>query len=121
MAPALRTTIKPPPRIKVSKAKDEDLDGNKEVLGPLLKENGNGRDTTEQEHNKEDNYSIASSTLTTSNKDRNKENNRFSALSALTTPNKDYNKEDKHFITLSALTASNKDYNNISNIKDNSD
>ena len=42
MAPALRATAEPPPDIKVSKVKDKDLDGNKEVLGPLLKKNSNG-------------------------------------------------------------------------------
>ena len=47
MAPALRATVKPPPDIKVSKAEDEDLDGNEEVLGPLLEENGNRQEAAE--------------------------------------------------------------------------
>ena len=41
MAPALRAIVEPPPNIKVSKAKDKDLDGDEEVLGPLLEENSN--------------------------------------------------------------------------------
>ena len=41
MAPALRAIVEPPPNIKVSKAKNKDLDSNKEVLGPLLEENSN--------------------------------------------------------------------------------
>ena len=40
MVSALRATVEPLPDTKVSKAEDEDLDGNKEVLGPLLEENG---------------------------------------------------------------------------------
>ena len=46
MAPALRATVEPPPDIKVSKVKDKDLDGNKEILGPLLEENSDGREAT---------------------------------------------------------------------------
>jgi len=41
VAPTLRATVEPPPNTKVSKAKDKDLDSNKEVLGPLLEENSN--------------------------------------------------------------------------------
>ena len=62
--------VEPPPDIKVSKAEDEDLDGNEEVLGSLLEENSNRREAAEQERNEEDNRSIALSVLTTSNKDR---------------------------------------------------
>jgi hypothetical protein len=39
VAPALRAIVEPLPNTKVSKAKDKDLDSNKEVLGPLLEEN----------------------------------------------------------------------------------
>ena len=46
MAPVLRATAEPLPDIKVSKVKDKDLDGNKEVLGPLPEENSNGREAT---------------------------------------------------------------------------
>ena len=46
MAPALKAIIKPLPDIKVSKAKDKDLNGNKEILSPLLEENGNRREAT---------------------------------------------------------------------------
>ena len=69
MAPTIRAIVKPLLNIKVFKAKDKDLDSNKEVLGPLLKENSNRREATKQEHNKEDNHFITLSTLTTSNKD----------------------------------------------------
>ena len=41
MVPTLRATVEPLPDIKVFKAEDKDLDGNKEVLGPLLEENSN--------------------------------------------------------------------------------
>ena len=44
MAPALRAIVEPPLDIEVFEAKDEDLDGNKEILGPLLEENNNGRE-----------------------------------------------------------------------------
>jgi hypothetical protein len=71
VAPTLRATVEPPPNIKVSKAKDKDLDSNKEVLGPLLKENSNRREAAKQERDEEDNRSITSSALTTSNKDCN--------------------------------------------------
>ena len=47
MAPALRATVEPPPDTKVSKAENKDLDGNKEVLGPLPEENGNRREAAE--------------------------------------------------------------------------
>jgi len=71
VAPTLKATVEPSPDTKVSKAEDKDLDGNKEVLGPLLEENSNRREAAEQERNKEDNYSIALSALTASNKDHN--------------------------------------------------
>jgi hypothetical protein len=71
VAPTLRATVEPPPNIKVSKAKDKDLDSNKEVLGPLLKENSNRREAVKQERDEEDNRSITSSALATSNKDCN--------------------------------------------------
>jgi hypothetical protein len=74
---ALRATVEPLFNIKVSKAKDEDLDSNKKVLGPSLKENSNRQEAAKQEYNKEDNYSIALSTLTTSNKDYNKDHNNL--------------------------------------------
>ena len=120
MALALRATVKPLLNIKVSKAENKDLDGNKEVLGPLPKENSNRQKAAEQERNKEDNYSIASSALITSNKDHNKEDNYFITLSTLATSNKDRNEENNYSITSSALTTSNKDHDNIFNIKDNS-
>jgi len=41
VAPTLRVIVEPPPNIKVFKAKDKDLNSNKEVLGPLLEENSN--------------------------------------------------------------------------------
>ena len=53
VAPALRAIVEPPPNIKVSKAKDKDLDSNKEVLSPLLEENSNRREAAKQEHNKD--------------------------------------------------------------------
>ena len=71
MAPTLRAIVEPLPNIKVSKAKDKDLDSNKEVLGPLLEENSNRREAAKHERDKEDNRSITLSALTTSNKDRN--------------------------------------------------
>jgi len=41
VAPTLRAIVEPLPNTKVSKAKDENLDSNEEVLGPLLEENSN--------------------------------------------------------------------------------
>jgi hypothetical protein len=75
--PALRAMAKPLPNIEVSKAEDEDLNSNKEVLGPPLKENGDGQEAAKQEYNKEDNYFITLSTLTASNKDYNKDYNNL--------------------------------------------
>jgi len=70
VTPTLRAIVEPPPNIKVSKAKDKDLDSNKEVLGPLLEENSNRQEAAKQERDKEDNRSITLSALTASNKDR---------------------------------------------------
>ena len=75
VALALRAIVKPSPNIKVFKAEDEDLDGNKKVLGPPLEENGNGREAAKQECNKEDNRFITLNALTASNKDYNKDHN----------------------------------------------
>jgi len=47
VAPALRAMVEPLPDTKVSEVEDEDLDGNEEVLGPLLEENGNRREAAE--------------------------------------------------------------------------
>jgi len=47
VAPALRAMAEPPPDTKVSEVEDEDLDGNKKVLGPLLEENGDRREAAE--------------------------------------------------------------------------
>jgi len=47
VAPALRATAEPPPDTEVSKVKDKDLNSNKEVLGPLLEENGDGQEAAE--------------------------------------------------------------------------
>jgi len=85
----------PPPDTKVSKVKDEDLDGNKEVLGPLPEENGNGREAAEQERNKKDNCSITLSALTASNKDRDDISNIEDNSDWLLTSGKSSNKEDK--------------------------
>ena len=95
MAPALRATVEPPPDIEVSEAKDEDLDSNKEVLGPLLEENSNGREAAEQERNEEDNRSIASSVLTASDKDRNDISNMEDNSDWLLTSGESSNKEDE--------------------------
>ena len=92
MAPALRATVEPLLNTKVSEAKNKDLDSNEEVLGPLLKENGNGREAAEQERNKEDNYSIALSALTASDKDRDDIEDNSDWLLTL---GKSSNKEDK--------------------------
>jgi hypothetical protein len=45
VAPGYRATVEPPLEVtNASEAKEEeDLNGNKEVLGPLLDENGNRR------------------------------------------------------------------------------
>jgi len=95
VAPALRATVEPPPNIKVFKAEDKDLDGNKEVLGPLLEENSDRREAAEQERNKEDNRSIALSALTTSNKDRDDISNIGDNSNWLSTLGKSSNKENK--------------------------
>ena len=95
VAPALRATVEPLPNTKVSKVKDKDLDDNKEVLGPLLEENSNRREAAEQERNKEDNYSITLSALTTSNKDCNNISNIEDNSNQLSTLGKSSNKEDE--------------------------
>ena len=92
MAPALRATVEPPPNTEVSEAEDKDLDSNKEVLGPLPEENGNRQEAAEQERNKEDNRSIASSALTASNKDRDDIEDNSDWLS---TSGESSNKEDE--------------------------
>ena len=55
MEPSYRATIEPPLEVtNASKAKEEEnLNGNEEVLGPLLDKNGDGRQAAEQE--REDN------------------------------------------------------------------
>ena len=95
VAPTLRAIVEPPPNIKVSKAKDKDLDGNKEVLGPLLEENSNRQEAAKQERNKEDNRSITLSVLTTSDKDRDNISNIEDNSNQLLTLGKSSNKEDK--------------------------
>jgi hypothetical protein len=80
VAPALRATAKPLPNIEVSKAEDEDLDSNKEVLGPPPEENGNGQEAAKQKYNKEDNHSITLSALIASNKDRDEDHNNLSNI-----------------------------------------
>ena len=95
VAPTLRAIVEPLPNTKISKAKDKDLDGNKEVLSPLLEENSNRQEAAEQERNKEDNRSITLSALTTSNKDRDNISNIEDNSNQLLTLGKSSNKEDK--------------------------
>ena len=105
--PALRAIVEPLPDIKVSKAEDEDLDSNKEVLGPLLEENSDRQNAAEQEHNKEDNCSITLSALTAFNKDRNKDYNNLSNIrdnsNQLLTLGESSNGENKDFNNNSLL------------------
>ena len=107
MAPALRAIVKPFPDIKVSKAEDEEIDSNQEVLGPPLEENSDGQEATEQECNKEDNYSIALNALTASNKDCNKDHNNLFNIGDnsnwLLTSSKSSNREDEDFNNSSLL------------------
>ena len=103
VTPVLRATVKPLPDIKVFKAEDEDLDSNKEVLGPLLEENGNGREAAKQECNEEDNYSIALSAFITPNKDRNNISNIGDNSNWLLTLGEFSDKEDKDFNNSSLL------------------
>jgi hypothetical protein len=107
VASALRATAKPLPNIEVFKAKDEDLDSNKEVLGPPPEENGNRQKAAKQECNKEDNHSITLSALTASNKDRDEDyNNLFNIgdnSNWLLTLGKSSNGEDKDFSNSSLL------------------
>ena len=58
MAPGHRATAEPPLEVtNTSKAEEEeDLNGNKEVLGPLPDENGNRRQAAKQER-EDDEYS----------------------------------------------------------------
>ena len=85
----------PPPDTKVSEVEDEDLDGNKKVLGPLLEENGDRREAAEQKRNKEDNRSIALSALTASDKDRDNISNIEDNSDQLLTSGESSNEEDK--------------------------
>ena len=55
--------------------KEEDLDGNKEVLGPLLNKNSDGRQAAEQKYEDKNNQSIASNAPTATNKDRDMSSN----------------------------------------------
>ena len=87
--------VEPPPNTKVFKAKDQDLDSNEKVLGPLLKENSNRQEAAKQERNKEDNCSITLSTLTASNKNRDNISNIGDNSDQLLTTDKSSNKEDK--------------------------
>jgi hypothetical protein len=48
-------TAEAPPDITYFDIEEEDLDGNEEVLGPLLDENGDGRQAAKQEREDEDN------------------------------------------------------------------
>jgi hypothetical protein len=68
--PAHRATAEPPPDITHSNIEEEDLDGNEEVLGPLLDKNGDGRQAAEQEREDKDNRSITSDAPTATNEDR---------------------------------------------------
>ena len=125
VVPAPRATVKPLPDIKVSKAKDEDLDSNKKILCRLLEENSDGQEATEQEYNKKDNYFIALSALIASNEDSNKNCDNISDIGdnsnwtlAL---GKSSNKEDEDFnnnsllnlgtISIGNCNRFNKDYN----------
>jgi hypothetical protein len=58
VAPGYRATAEPPLEVtNTSKAEEEeDLDGNKEVLSPLLDKNGNRRQAAKQER-EDDEYS----------------------------------------------------------------
>ena len=58
MAPGYRDTIEPLLEVtNASKAEEEkDLNGNNEVLSPLLDKNGDGRQAAKQEH-KDNKYS----------------------------------------------------------------
>ena len=91
--------MEPLPNIKVSEAEDKDLDSNKEILGPLLKENSDGQEAAKQERNKEDYYFITLSALTASNKDSNKNRNNISNIGDNSdwtlTSGKSSNKENK--------------------------
>ena len=55
MLPAHRATAEALPNTTHSNIKEEDLDSNKEVLGPLLDKNGDGRQAAEQERKDKDN------------------------------------------------------------------
>ena len=99
VAPALKAIVEPLFDIKVSKAEDEDLDGNKEILGPLPEENGDRREAAKQQYNKKDNRSITLSALIAFNKGFNKDYNNISNIgdnsNQLLTSGKSSNKEDK--------------------------
>jgi hypothetical protein len=68
--PAHWAIAEPLPDITHSNIEEEDLDGNKEVLGPLLDENGDGRQAAKQECKDEDNWFIAFNAPTATDKDR---------------------------------------------------
>jgi hypothetical protein len=68
--PAYRATVEALPDTTYSNIKEEDLDSNKEVLGPLLDKNSDRRQAAKQEREDKDNRSIASSAPSATNKDR---------------------------------------------------
>ena len=55
MPPAHWATAEALPNTTYSDIKEEDLDGNKKVLGPLLNKNGDRRQAAEQERKDKDN------------------------------------------------------------------
>ena len=84
------------PLLNISDAKFnyEDLDGNKEVLGPQLDKNSDGREAAKQKHKAKDNQFITFSVLTASNKAYNmssniKDNSNWMLTSSESSTNKD--------------------------------
>lgn len=96
MPPAYRATAEAPPDITYSNIKEEDLDGNKEVLGPLPDENGDRRQAAEQEREDEDNRSIASGAPTATNKDRNVSSNLGDSSNWILTAGESSAEEDQN-------------------------
>ena len=95
--PAYQATAEALPDTTYSNIKEKDLDSNKEVLGPLLDKNGDGRQAAKQKCEDEDNQSIASGAPTTTDKDRDMSFNLGDSSNQILTAGESLAKEDQNF------------------------
>ena len=84
------------PDTTYSDIEEEDLDGNKEVLGPLLDENGNGQQAAKQECKNKDNQFIASGAPTATDEDCNMSSNLRDSNNQILTTGESSAEEDQN-------------------------